>query len=101
MVFRLERALHYLLDEFDASESAGDGRTELFQLDALPVALQHLNLYIGSKEPGSFQLMKGIPQPTVVKHKPTNVARAYRRFRERGHRALDSLDSTLHKLRYL
>lgn len=102
MVFRLERALHCLLDAFDASESAGDGRTELFRLDALPVALQHLNLYIGSKEPESFQLMKGIPQPPkVLKHKPANEARAYRRFRERGDRALESLDCTLHKLRYL
>jgi len=102
LVFRLERALHCFLDEFDAAEDCGDGHTELFRMEALPIALQHLELYIGSKKPGSYQLTKGIPRAVdIPAHTPTRSTRAYQRFATQGRLALGSLDATMRKLRYL
>jgi hypothetical protein len=102
LVFRLERALHCFLDEFDAAENSGDGRTELFRVEALPIALRHLELYISSKKPGSYELTKGIPRVVAMpKQNMTRDLRNYKRFSKHGRLALSSLDSTLRKLRYL
>jgi hypothetical protein len=102
LVFRLERALHCFLDEFDAAENSGDGRTELFRVEALPIALRHLELYISSKQPGNYQLTKGIPRAVAMPvQNSARDTRTYKRYTKQGRLALDSLDRTLRKLRYL
>ncbi|MCB5362382.1 GIY-YIG nuclease family protein [Pusillimonas sp. CC-YST705] len=102
LVFRLERALHCFLDEFDSPEDSGDGHTELFRMEALPIALRHLELYISNKKPGSYELTKGIPRALAMpKQNSKYDLRAYERFSKRGRLALDSLDDTLRQLRYL
>jgi hypothetical protein len=104
MVGRLEKALHCFLVGYAAMAEVGDGRTELFRLEALPVALQLLDLHIAGGPAGGYKLLKGIHRP--VEKSPTGGPtptkdRVLDQFRKRSVRMLDSLDATLANLRYL
>lgn len=61
-VYRLEKSLHFLLSSRAVEFDYGDGRTELFALDALEQALKHVELYLAlNTEAPSLQ--KGISTP--------------------------------------
>ncbi len=101
-VRRIEKALHCFLDKYEAAEEVGDGRTELFQLDALPIALQHLEMYNAGRPEGSYQVVKGIPtvlSGPKLKHSKADIA--YQRFRKKGGRMLASLEGCIENLKYL
>lgn len=57
-VFKIEKALHNLLDDFKIKDISGDGYTEMFSLDVLETALAFINMYI--KQQGDLKLVKGI-----------------------------------------
>lgn len=57
-VFKIEKALHNLLDDFKIKELSGDGSTEIFSLTVLDAALAFIDLYI--KQQGDLKLVKGI-----------------------------------------
>lgn len=61
-VFRLEKSLHFLLSEHAVYFEDGDGKTELFALSSLDLALKHLDLFMSS---GSTPctLKKGLAVP--------------------------------------
>lgn len=104
MVGRLEKALHCFLVGYSAVAEEGDGRTELFRMDALPVALQLLDLHIAGAPAAGYTLVKGIPRP-VAKVPAGGPAptkdRVLERFRKRSELMLDSLDATVTNLHYL
>lgn len=58
-VFRLEKSLHFLLTGHQVPFDKGDGRTELFTLDALDLTLKHVELFLAA---GAVQatLRKGV-----------------------------------------
>lgn len=104
IVGRLEKALHCFLVGYSAAAEEGDGRTELFRMDALPVALQLLELHIAGAPAAGYALVKGIPR-SVEKAPAASLAltkdRVLERFRTRSELMLDSLDATATNLRYL
>lgn len=73
-VIRLEKALHTLLEHFSTPAEVGDGKTELFSLDALPVALQHIALYT-AQLPDDGRLQHGIPLVPPRTNKPKRSSR--------------------------
>lgn len=64
VVFRLEKSLHFLLAHYAAPEDIGDGKSELFLVDALDIAIKHIDLYC-SAIPGKYILSKGLSLPPV------------------------------------
>jgi len=64
LVFKFEKGLHLLLDQFSMNFEEGDGKTEFFSLDAYNDAVEYINIYIKSNKLSS-QLVKGIDKPTV------------------------------------
>lgn len=64
-VLRLERSLHFLLERFRRFDEEGDGKTELFSLEALDIALQHLELFLCT-QPELQGVRKGVPRPALT-----------------------------------
>ena len=62
LVFKLEKSLHLLLDQFSMDYKDGDGKTEFFSLDAYSDALEYVNIFIKSNKLLSA-LVKGIDKP--------------------------------------
>lgn len=62
VVLRLERSLHFFLEKFSQSFTEGDGKTELFSIEALDLALKHIELYSAST-PELEGVKQGVPQP--------------------------------------
>lgn len=62
-VMALERSLHGLVRHFSRGYQHGDGKTEMFSVDALAVVLQYLDLFMKSREEPAV-LEQGIPAPT-------------------------------------
>ncbi|MCK9622896.1 MAG: GIY-YIG nuclease family protein [Methylobacter sp.] len=69
VIFKLEKSLHFLLSQYAVSFQEGDGRTELFSVAALEIALKHIDLYCSSASDVS-QIKKGIPIPLPVSPPP-------------------------------
>ena len=61
-IFKVESALHSLLEIYSVEVHKGDGETELFAVSALDIALQHLNILCSSDSRVS-QVKIGIPPP--------------------------------------
>ena len=104
IVGRLEKALHCFLAGYSAMAEQGDGRTELFRMDALPVALQLLDLHIAGAPAAGYALVKGISRPVAkvqVDSLTPTKDRVLERFRTRSELMLESLDATETNLRYL
>lgn len=70
VIFKLERSLHFLLSQYAVPFPEGDGRTELFSIDALENALKHIDLYCSSI-PEVSQAKKGIPLPLPISSPPS------------------------------
>lgn len=69
VIFKLENSLHFLLAQHAVPFPEGDGRTELFSMTALEIALKHINLYCSSASEVS-QVKKGIPFPLPMSSPP-------------------------------
>lgn len=76
LVFKLERGLHLLLEQFSMGFNCGDGKTEFFSLDAFNYAIEHLNTFIKSNQLDSF-LVKGIKKPDIAMPRDTSKNRDY------------------------
>lgn len=63
-VFKLEKSLHFMLSAHSANESNGDGYTEMFSLDAMDIAMMHIELFVASSSIPMI-LKKGIDAPCV------------------------------------
>lgn len=62
-VFKLEKSLHFLLAEYAVEFTGdGDGRTELFELGAIDLALKYLSIYTESSSV-PITVVKGITPP--------------------------------------
>lgn len=64
-VFKLERSLHFLLERYRRFDGEGDGKTELFSLEALDIALKHIELFLGTR-PELQGIKKGVPRPVLA-----------------------------------
>ncbi|NOS88937.1 MAG: GIY-YIG nuclease family protein [Methylococcaceae bacterium] len=69
VIFKLEKSLHFLLSQYAVPFSEGDGRSELFSVAALEIALKHIDLYCSSASEVS-QVKKGIPIPLPISSPP-------------------------------
>jgi hypothetical protein len=87
LIFRLEKALHVLLSEHSISFDVGDGKTELFSIQALGIALQHIEIFA----PG--RIVKGITRPAAAK-KPTSSAAKHYAFYARERTASEAMKVT-------
>ncbi|SEO73317.1 GIY-YIG nuclease family protein [Aquisalimonas asiatica] len=69
LIFELEKCLHFLLSQYAVLYEEGDGRTEIFSIDALDVALKQIDLY-SSSNPNIEGLKKGVPRPILATTPP-------------------------------
>lgn len=65
LIFKLEKALHLFLDRYTSDEPMGDGKTEIFSLDALDRALAVIEMY-RSDAGQMVELKKGVELPVVA-----------------------------------
>ena len=89
IVFKLEKSLHFFLSSYTAQRGSGDGYTELFELEALDMAIRHIELYLGSGAiPSSLTRGISIPgkQPTMKKR-----VNKYRHLNVKNHKLIDSI----------
>ncbi|WP_298770093.1 GIY-YIG nuclease family protein [uncultured Shewanella sp.] len=64
-VFKLEKSLHLLLEQFSMNYSEGDGKTEFFSVDAFNDAIEYINVFIKSNKLTSA-LMKGVDKLNIT-----------------------------------
>ena len=76
LVFKLEKSLHLLLDQFSMNYSEGDGKTEFFSFDAFDDAIEYINIFIKSNKLTSA-LVKGIDKPKYQTDKSIKNKRDY------------------------
>lgn len=100
-VFRIEKALHCLLDAHAVPFDDGDGRTELFAEEALGHALTHIETFLTLNPSAGLVLEKGIPVPVslppqAIRSKPQ---REHKRFVSSGTKMFDSIGDCLARLR--
>lgn len=70
-VFKIEKALHNLLDDFKITNISGDGYTEIFSLDVLDTAISLIEMY--AKQQGDLKLVKGIPKTRIAVEKNVKI----------------------------
>lgn len=71
-VFKIEKALHSLLYDYSVKQQDGDGKTEFFHLDGLPVLKEYVSIYLKHKPNCSFK--EGIKlKPKVSSRGPLQV----------------------------
>ncbi len=63
-VFKLEKSLHTLLEQFSMNFSEGDGKSEFFSIEALSDAIDYIKIFIRSNKL-STELVKGIDEPII------------------------------------
>ncbi|MFT6908278.1 MAG: hypothetical protein ACJAS1_004975 [Oleiphilaceae bacterium] len=64
IVFKLERGLHLLVDQFAMDYDNGDGKTEFFNIKAITDVIEYINIFIKSNKLTS-SLEKGVAIPIV------------------------------------
>ena len=57
-VHHLEKSLHHMMDEYKVEFDCGDGKTELFSMDVLDIALKYIDVYLMDKP--DIKVVKGI-----------------------------------------
>lgn len=62
----VEKGLHHMLHEHEASPGSGDGHTELFAMESLQSALDLVELYL-SRAAYNFKIIKGINEISSAK----------------------------------
>lgn len=65
IAFKLETSLHFMLTAHKAEVDEADGHTEMFSLEALDIAVMHIDLFVASSRV-PMQLKKGILPPHVA-----------------------------------
>ncbi|GHA18973.1 hypothetical protein GCM10008090_30830 [Arenicella chitinivorans] len=63
-VYQIEKALHLFLDDYSVDKGNGDGHTEVFEIEGLTFALEHIATF--SKRHPSTTLKKGIEKPAPI-----------------------------------
>jgi len=87
LVFRIELALKNILLGYKYECDDGDGKTEIFDIEALDIALKHLDIFLQSPVAEKLVIQKGIKQKftntkTQVKRKTLSAIRKNKKFRE-------------------
>ena len=80
-IFTLEKALHLLLENRSMRFNDGDGKTEFFELDALPIALGYLNLYLSDKYNDVGLLTKGVKKINQERRSQKRKHNKYKRLK--------------------
>ena len=95
-VFKLEKSLHLLLDQFSMNFSDGDGKTEFFSFDVFNDAIEYVSFYIKSNKLSSV-LMKGIDKPSIMlsRNIPTKRDYIFTKHNTGKKRLIGSLDYTI------
>lgn len=91
-VFKIEKALHNLLEKYKIKNISGDGFSEIFDLQVLDSALSLIEIY--SQLEGDIKLVKGIPKNKLIKKtkKTENIT-----GKSRKKRVLEKLSDNISK----
>ncbi len=104
-VFRLEKSLHTLLEQFSMNFNEGDGKSEFFSIEALSDAIDYIKIFIRSNKL-SAELVKGIDEPIIKsKRSPQSDLNSsnkrdwyYQRHNSASKRTLSSFKDNLNNL---
>lgn len=100
-VFKVESMLHHLVAAHSADVGSGDGHTEMFHKDSLPLVMQYLDIYI-SNSSEELKLVKGIKKLQPIKSsKEKRYKTKYEKHLEGSNTVLEVLDFNRNVLRYL
>lgn len=100
-VFKVESMLHHLVAAHSADVGSGDGHTEMFHKDSLPLVMQYLDIYI-SNSSEELKLVKGIKKLKPIKSsKEKRYKTKYEKHLEGSNRVLEVLDFNRNVLEYL
>jgi hypothetical protein len=96
VVFKLERGLHLLVDQFAMNYKSGDGKTEFFKIDAIDDVIEYVNIFIKSNKLSS-SLEQGVVVPDI---KPTvrankNYDRAFSMHSKKTQEIIESLNHSV------
>lgn len=100
-VFKVEKMLHHLVTTYSIDVGSGDGYTEMFHKDSLPVIVQYLDIYIkNSKE--ELRLVKGIKKLKPSKSlKLRKYKTKYQRHLEGINRVVETFEHNKRVVYYL
>ena len=100
-VFKVESMLHHLVAAHSADVGSGDGHTEMFHKDSLPLVMQYLDIYI-SNSSEELKLVKGIKKLKPIKSsKKRRYKTKYEKHLEGSNTVLEVLDLNRNVLKYL
>ena len=100
-VFKVESMLHHLVAAHSTDVGSGDGHTEMFHKDSLPLVMQYLDIYI-SNSSEELKLVKGIKKLKPIKSsKEKRYKTKYEKHLEGSDTVLEVLDFNRNVLRYL
>lgn len=100
-VFKVESMLHHLVAAHSADVGSGDGHTEMFHKDSLPLVMQYLDIYINSS-PDDLKLVKGIKKLKPIKaNKERKYKSKYEKHLEASARVIETFEFNKNVLRYL
>lgn len=70
-VFKLEKSLHLILANRAVKFDHGDGKTEVFGIESLEIAVKHIELYLSDSNNSAGNFLKGInhkiKEPDIIK----------------------------------
>ena len=100
-VFKVESMLHHLVAAHSADVGSGDGHTEMFHKDSLPLVMQYLDIYINNSSE-ELKLVKGIKKLKLIKTtKEKKYKTKYEKHLEGSNTVLEVLDFNRNVLSYL
>lgn len=100
-VFKVEKMLHHLVDAHSTDVGSGDGHTEMFHKDSLPLIVQYLDMYIKNSNE-ELKLVKGIKKLKPIKSpKEKRYKTKYEKHLEGSNRVLEVLDFNRNVLEFL
>lgn len=100
-VFKVEKMLHQLVDAHSTDVGSGDGHTEMFHKDSLPLIMQYLDIYIKNSNE-ELKLVKGIKKLKPIKSsKEKRYKTKYEKHLEGSNRVLEVLEFNRNVLEYL
>lgn len=100
-VFKVEKMLHHLVDAHSADVGSGDGHTEMFHKDSLPLIMQYLDIYIKNSNE-ELKLVKGIKKLKPSKSlKVRKYKTKYERHLEGTNRVVETFEHNKNVVYYL
>lgn len=91
-VFKVESMLHHLVAGHSADVGSGDGHTEMFHKDSLPLVMQYLDIYISNSDE-ELKLVKGIKKLKPIKTaKERKYKTKYEKHLESSARVIDAFE---------